>query len=82
MAVLAGIDEAGFGPIIGPLVVSSTAFSLPDDLLSKNLCQVLRKSVGTRRTHLAGRLLINDSKKAFTRTLGIGHLQRTVLACL
>jgi ribonuclease HII len=82
MVVLAGIDEAGFGPILGPLIISSSTFSLPHNLLASDLWQVLRKSVSDRRKHLSGRLLITDSKKAYTRSLGIGHLQRTVLSIL
>jgi ribonuclease HII len=82
MVILAGIDEAGFGPILGPLVVSSSAFSLPNHFLTADLWQILRKSVGNQRKHLAGRLLITDSKKAYSKQKGIGHLQRTVLACL
>jgi ribonuclease HII len=82
MAVLVGIDEAGFGPILGPLVVSSSAFSLGRDLLKSDLWQVLRRSVGSRRRGLGGRLLITDSKKAFSRSAGIGGLERTVLASL
>ena len=82
MAVLVGIDEAGFGPILGPLVVSSSTFSLPSRLVKADLWQVLRKSVGKKRKHLAGRLLITDSKKAYSKAQGIKHLQRTVLACL
>ncbi len=82
MVVLAGIDEAGFGPILGPLVVSSSAFSIPQNLLTADLWKLLRKSVGETRKHLAGRLLITDSKKAYSKQKGIGHLQRTVLTCL
>ena len=82
MVVLAGIDEAGFGPILGPLVVSSSAFSIPNHFLTADLWQLLRKSVGSTRKHLAGRLLITDSKKAYSKQKGIKHLQRTVLACL
>ncbi|MGA1980035.1 MAG: hypothetical protein ABSG99_05675 [Sedimentisphaerales bacterium] len=82
MVVLAGIDEAGFGPILGPLVVSSSAFSLPQNLLTADLWQILRKSVANTRKHLAGRLLITDSKKAYSKQKGIKHLQRTILACL
>jgi ribonuclease HII len=82
MVVLAGIDEAGFGPILGPLVVSSSAFSIPDKFLTADLWQILRKSVSETRKHLAGRLLITDSKKAYSKQKGIKHLQRTVLACL
>jgi len=80
MAVLVGIDEAGFGPILGPLVVSSSSFLLPHHLLGADLWQILRKSVGNKRKRLGGRLLITDSKKAYSKSLGIKHLERTVLA--
>ncbi len=80
MAVLVGIDEAGFGPILGPLVVSSSAFSVPHHFLTADLWQILNKSVAKRRKHFAGRLLIADSKKAYNRREGIKHLERTVLS--
>ncbi|MBN2137927.1 MAG: hypothetical protein JW720_08970 [Sedimentisphaerales bacterium] len=82
MAILVGIDEAGFGPILGPLVVSSSTFSLPAELLRADMWQILRKSVGKTRRHLAGRLVIADSKKAYSRSRGIGTLERTILASL
>lgn len=82
MAVLADIDEAGYGPILGPLVVSACAFEIPDSVLKGDLWQVLKKSVSKQKKHRAGRLLICDSKKAFNRKTGTGHLERTVLACL
>ena len=82
MAVLVGIDEAGFGPILGPLVVSSSTFSLPHRLIEADLWQTLRKSLANKRKRLAGRLLIADSKKAYSKSLGTKHLERTTLACL
>lgn len=82
MAILVGIDEAGFGPLLGPLVVSSTTFSLPSHLLKSDLWDILRKSLSQTRKRLAGRLLVTDSKKAFSKSLGIHHLQRTVLSSL
>ncbi len=82
MVVLVGIDEAGFGPILGPLVVSSSTFALPHHLLVSDLWQVLRKSLSDKRKRLGGRLLVTDSKKAYSRALGIGHLERTVLTVL
>lgn len=82
MAILAGIDEAGFGPLLGPLVVSSAAFSVEPTLLGADLWQALGRSAGKCRKHLAGRLLIADSKKAYNRSEGLGHLERTSLAVL
>jgi ribonuclease HII len=82
VAVLAGIDEAGYGPLLGPLVVSSCSFQMPDELLAGDLWDVLKKSVSSSRKHLSGRLLVVDSKKAYSKTLGIGHLERTVRAVL
>jgi len=82
MAVLVGIDEAGFGPLLGPLIVSSSSFLLPNELLHADLWYLLRKSVGKTKKHLGGRLIISDSKKVYNSSCGLGQLQRTVLACL
>ncbi|HPC94103.1 MAG TPA: hypothetical protein PLU87_04110 [Sedimentisphaerales bacterium] len=82
MIILAGIDEAGFGPLLGPLVVSSCAFAAAPEHEGADLWQVLRKSVGKTRKQLRARLLIADSKKAYRREEGLGHLERTVLAAL
>ncbi|MCI0499722.1 MAG: hypothetical protein L0Y36_08605 [Planctomycetales bacterium] len=82
MAILVGIDEAGYGPLLGPLVVSSVVFELPHDLLRADLWTLLGKAVSAHKKGLAGRLLITDSKKAYSRSAGIGPLRRTVLSCL
>jgi ribonuclease HII len=82
MAILVGIDEAGFGPILGPLVVSSTVFSLPVDLLKADLWHILRKSITQKRQKQSGRLLITDSKKAHNKSSGIKHLERTTLSLI
>ncbi len=82
MAILVGIDEAGYGPLLGPLVVSSAVFRLPEELLRTDLWDVLQKAVTSGKKGAAGRILITDSKKAYNRSSGIKHLRRTVHACL
>jgi ribonuclease HII len=81
MAILVGIDEAGFGPLLGPLVVSSVAFSAPADL-EADLWHVLRKSTSKQRKGLRGRLHIADSKEVYKRKDGILPLERSVLSAL
>jgi ribonuclease HII len=82
MSILVGIDEAGYGPLLGPLVVSGTAFSIPQNLLKADLWDVLHKAVTKDKKKQAGRLLINDSKKAYSGDKGLDHLLRTVLATM
>jgi len=82
MATLVGIDEAGYGPLLGPLVVSAVGLEMPEGLLRADLWEVLTKAVSSQKRGLAGRLLIADSKKAYNRKKGIDPLRRSVLAGL
>jgi ribonuclease HII len=80
--VLVGVDEAGLGPILGPLVVSAACFSVPAAGNQADMWHLLGESVASNKKHLAGRLLICDSKKAYTPSTGIAFLEKTVLSCL
>lgn len=82
MVYLAGIDEAGYGPLLGPLVVSTAVLEMPESLLGADLWTILSRAVCMQKKTLHGRLLINDSKKVYTPQAGIKHLKRTVLAAL
>jgi len=82
MAILIGIDEAGYGPILGPLVVSAAGFSLPERLLNQSLWRILSQSVHKKPAGGLGRVVINDSKKLHRGKGNYQLLQRGVLSFL
>ena len=82
MPYLIGTDEAGYGPNLGPLVVSATVWWVPDDL-EDDLYARLADAVVTRPTDAsAGRMAMADSKALYKPGKGLRHLERGLLAAL
>lgn len=76
-----GLDEAGYGPNLGPMVVALTACHVPDrapNCLWKALSKAVRKS----EHESDGRLLIDDSKKVNEGSNGLARLEAGVLSTL
>ena len=82
MPWMVGIDEAGYGPNLGPLVMTAVACRVPEKLAGANLWQVLRGAVRRRKEENDGRLLIEDSKVVYSTTRGLLDLETGVLATL
>jgi hypothetical protein len=83
--IIAGIDEAGYGPILGPLVVSVTGFEVAGAMPEESdalpcLWQLLKAAVAKKTPVRKGRLLIADSKIVHGLTDGDKLLERGVLA--
>lgn len=80
MPLVVGIDEAGYGPTLGPLVVGATIWQVdrpPGELdfwkeLDGCVCRAGRKA--------DWRVVVDDSKAAYHRDCGIHTLERSVLA--
>ena len=75
MNFLAGVDEAGLGPILGPLVVAGVAMAGPEGL---DPWKLLQRHV-SRRTQSKGKVRVADSKKVNQGPHGLLHLEETAL---
>jgi len=83
MGILAGIDEAGYGPHLGPLVVAAAAFEfdagpLPDP----DLWPALVPHITKHPSRNPAGVVICDSKVAYTSGGRLATLERTVLGFL
>ena len=89
MFIYAGIDEAGYGPMLGPLCVASSVFVMdapPVDGAVPDLWNALERAVSRTLKDAKGRITITDSKKLkgprSARSHPLRHLERGVLACI
>jgi ribonuclease HII len=62
MTILMGIDEAGLGPILGPLAVSAAVFRVSDEDLDTSLWSLLAPQVSRKVSRKRRALAVADSK--------------------
>jgi len=80
VAVLVGIDEAGYGPLMGPLVVSGTAFRVEETPEGGSLWDRLPGVVGRVGGTTKCALVVDDSKRLYTRSAGLKRLEHAACA--
>lgn len=80
MPALVGIDEAGYGPLLGPLTIGASVWTVQEPTAHTPLWNALRDCVCRRGGRGEWRLVVNDSKKVYHPAGGLGTLERTVLA--
>ena len=80
MSWIIGIDEAGYGPNLGPFVMTAVALRVPDDGAEGDLWQRLAAAVRRESDPDDGRLLMADSKVVYSPARGLRQLETAVLA--
>jgi ribonuclease HII len=82
---LIGTDEAGYGPNLGPLVVSASVWQVPEDTDGEKLYELLDKVVARspgRGAKTDGPVAFADSKKLYSPGKGLQNLERGLWASL
>jgi ribonuclease HII len=78
-----GTDEAGYGPNLGPLVVTATLWRLPEGVNEDGLYDGLAEVITTAPTdEHDGRAWLADSKTVYSPAVGLKNLELGVLAAL
>lgn len=81
--LILGIDEAGYGPNLGPFVMSSACFSVPsvhDSTTPPCLWKLLRAAVRKANEKADGRLIVDDSKTVYSPKTGLAPLEKNLWA--
>jgi len=82
MPRIIGIDEAGYGPNLGPLVMTAVTCQVPDSMIGADLWHSLRDAVRRSSDPDDGRMVVDDSKLVYSSPSGLAGLEAAVWSVL
>jgi len=83
VTILIGIDEAGFGPNLGPLAIVASVWESAEEYRPEEIWQSLSSVISQSNDLQPHQIHVADSKKVHQSSKGIGPLERSVSAlCL
>jgi ribonuclease HII len=82
MPWLVGIDEAGYGPNLGPFVMSAVSLRVPESHAETDIWRLLSPAVRHSQDPDDERIVVGDSKAIYSTARGLGALENSVHAFL
>ncbi len=82
MGLLIGMDEAGYGPNLGPLVVTVTVWEVPGSPRDFDLWAAMAEVASESPSKDPLKLQIADSKQVYSPGKGLAVLEKSVLSAL
>lgn len=81
--IFIGVDEAGYGPNLGPLLIAASAWEVPASLSESEIIEVFANFSGAKPwTDDCAHVPLADSKKLYQPNVGIASLEAGLLAML
>lgn len=77
-----GVDEAGYGPNLGPLVIAATAWQADDDIAEDAFFDLLECILQDDPQRNYRGMKLGDSKQVYQAGKGLAELERSVLVLL
>jgi ribonuclease HII len=78
MPWIVGIDEAGYGPNLGPFVMTSVTCRIAERHRRADLWKLLRHAACRPEEEPGSRVVVGDSKQVYSPHRGLAALERTV----
>ena len=81
--IVVGVDEAGYGPNIGPLVIAATTWRVPREITETAFAELLQEHFSTEPwSEGCQHVPLGDSKQLYTPAVGLRTLEAGLLALL
>jgi len=89
MSLLIGMDEAGYGPNLGPLVITASVWEIPDEPVDFDIWAALSDVVSQEPIKepkdpedIVRKVQVGDSKDVYSPAKGIAELEKSVQTIL